>query len=156
MQKQENTPAAHEDLYVEIMESATKQGSFTVKTEEGNPDIDFAVDPADKPTRNKLRRQMPSGLLDSIELPDNVEDADDISVEDMDLSGISIADMTFDEEATEIWLDAIAEHFNHEYHSESEIRNIFNALDDEFFVSAGSYLIELGTSTGPVTGFHRE
>jgi hypothetical protein len=152
----QDVPGAHEDLYVELMESANRAGTFVLETSEGHPDVEFEVQPADKATRNKLRRMMPSGLLDGIELPDNVEDADDISMDDIDLSGLSIQDMTFDEEATNTWLDVIAEHYKHEYYSESEVRNIFESLDDEFFISAGSYLIELGASTGPVTGFRRE
>lgn len=151
-----NTPEEHEDLYADLMEGANRTGTFVVETEEGHPDIEFDVKPADKPTRNKLRRLMPSGLLDGIDLPDNIEDADDLSVDDIDLSGVSMQDMTFDEDSTTEWLDVIAEHYNHDYYTESEVWNIFNSLDDEFFISAGSYVIELGASTGAVTGFRRE
>lgn len=146
----------HEDLYIELMEGADRLGTFVVETEDDFPDMEFDVEPADKPTRNKLQRHMPSGLLDGIELPDDVDDADDISPDDIDLSNVSIADMTFSEDATNVWLDAIAENFNHDYYSQSEIWQVFNRLDDEFFISAGSYLIELGANTGPVTGFRRE
>lgn len=138
------------------MESANKTGSFIIETSEGHPEMEFEVAPADKPTRNKLQRAMPDGLFDGIELPDNIEDAEDISEEDIDLSGISLQDMTFTEEATNIWLDIISEHFDHEYYSSGEIRNIFDSLNDEYYISAGSFLIELGQSSGPVEGFRRE
>lgn len=149
-------PEEHEKLYTELMEGADRTGSFIVETKGGHPDIDFEVSPADKPTRNKLQRSMPDGLLEGIEIPDDVESAEDISVDDIDLSNVSIQDMTFDEDATNLWLDTVAEHLTHDYYSESEIRNIFNRLEDEYYISAGSYLIELGASTGPVTGFRRE
>jgi hypothetical protein len=151
----EETTRGHEDLYAEIMESANKTGEFVVETDEEHPDLTFEVSPADKPTRNKLRRAMPEGLLDGIELPDDVDDVDEISVDDVDLSGVSIKDMTFGMESTETWLDEIVEHFDHGYFSDSEIRNIFNAVDDDIFISAGSYTIELGEASGPVTGFRK-
>lgn len=151
-----DTPQEHEKFYEELMDGANSSGSFVLETEDDMPDIDFDVSAADKAERNKMQRMMPDGLLEGIELPENIDDVDDISAEDIDLSNISIQDMTFGEEATTVWLDAIAENFSHEYYTESEIWNIFNRLDDEFFVSAGSYIIELGQSSGPVTGFRRE
>lgn len=147
---------AHEELYGELMQDANRTGTFVVETEEGHPDLEFDVSPGDKATQNKLQRLMPSGLMQGIDLPDNVEHVDDVSVDDIDLSGVSIEDMTFDEQATNEWLDTITEHFSHEYYSSGEIRNIFNSLGDEYFVSAGSYILELGSSSGPVTGFRRE
>lgn len=150
------SPEAHEDLYTEIMQSANRKGSFIVETEDDIPDIEFEVKTPDKPTRNKLQRAMPSGLMDGIELPDDPDEIEDMDVEDIDLSSIDIVDMTFGEEATNTWLDIIADHYEHEYYSRSEVRNLFDALDDEYFVSAGSYLIELGTDIGPVTGFRRD
>jgi hypothetical protein len=149
-------PDAHEDLYMEIMEDAQKKGGFVIETEDERPEINFSVVPPDKPVRSRLQRHMPQGLLDGIELPENMDSADDISADDIDLSNISIQDMTFSEEATETWIDAIAEHFEHDYYSKTEVKNLFNVLDDEFFISAGSYMIELGGSAGPVTGFRRE
>jgi hypothetical protein len=148
----------HEDLYTELIQGANRKGSFVVETDDDRPDIEFSVNPADKPTRNKLRRLMPSGILDAVDLPDDIEniDPEDISMDDIDISEISIEDMTFSEEATNVWLDNIAEHFEHSYYSESEIRNIFEALDDPYFISAGSYLVELGAQAGPVKGFHKE
>lgn len=143
-------------MFGELMESAQRQGGFVIETEDDRHDMHFNVDPADKPTRNKLQRSMPDGLMEDIEIPDNIDDPDDISVDDIDMSEVSITDMTFDEEATHTWLDAIAEHYHHEYYSQSEVRSIFNTLGDEFYISAGSFLIELGNNTGPVTGFRRE
>lgn len=154
--QQDGPPKAHEDLYTELMQGSDRTGKFVIETDDEYPEIELEVLPADKPTRNKLRRTMPSGLLDSVEIPDNIEDAEDITAEDIDLGDLSLADMTFDEEATTIWLDEISEHFTHDYFSESEVRNIFDRLDDEFLISAGSYIIELGASTGPVQGFRRE
>lgn len=156
MTNRQDTPAAHEDLYVELMESASETGAFIIETEDGHPDIELEVEPADKPTRNKLRRSMPDGMFDGIEMPDDVDDIDEVGAEDIDMSGVSMRDMTFSEEATELWLDTIAEHCSHDYHSQGEIRNIFNSLSDDYFITAGSYLIELGEATGPVTGFRRE
>lgn len=138
------------------MKGANRTGSFVIETEEGHPDIEFEVSPGDKATQNKLQRLMPSGLMEGIELPDNVESADDVSMDDIDLSDVSIQDMTFDEESTEKWLDTIVEHYSHDYYSSKEIRNIFNSLGDEYFVAAGSYILELGSSSGPVKGFRRE
>lgn len=158
MSNEDLPPAAHEDLYTELMESAHEPGTFVVETEEesGHPDMVFEVEPADKPTRNKLQRAMPEGLFDGIEIPEDEDDAEDISTEDIDLSGVSIQDLTFGEESTNLWLDIISEHYNHEYYSDTEVRNIFSALPDDYFISAGSYLIELGESAGPVSGFRQE
>lgn len=147
---------AHEELYGDLMRGANRTGTFVIETEEGHPDLEFEVSPGDKATQNKLQRLMPSGLMEGIELPDDIDDVDDVSVDDIDLSAMSIEDMTFDEESTEEWLDTIVDHFSHEYYSSKEIRNIFNSLGDEYFISAGSYILELGSSSGPVTGFRRE
>lgn len=152
----DDTPQAHEDLYTELMEGANERGLFVVETEEELPDMEFEVEPADKPTRNKLRRSMPDGLLNGIEMPDDVDDIEEVSADDVDLSDVSIKDLTFDAEATERWLDAIVDHFHHEYYSDSEVKNIFNTLEDDYFITAGTYLMELGESSGPVTGFRKE
>jgi hypothetical protein len=157
-----DVPKLHEDLYAEIVDGAGQTGTFVIETEEENPDIRLECEAAGKPTRNKLQRHMPDGLLDGIDLPDNVEDAEDLSVDDIDLSDLSVQDMTFGEEATEIWLDVVADEYDHvpeqeDYvYSETELRNIFANLGDEYFISAGTYLIELGEASGPVTGFRRE
>ena len=149
------SPQAHEDLYTEIMESASQTGRFILETEGEHPDIEFEVSPADKATSNRLRRAMPDGMLDSVDMPDNLDDLDDISVDDFDLSEVSIKDMTFTEEGTEQWLDSIADHFSHSHYSRTEIKNIFSSLEDEYFLAAGSYLMEMGGNAGPITGFHR-
>lgn len=143
-------------LYGEIMGGADKSGAFRIETEEGEPDIVLEASRIDKSTRNKLQRAMPSGLFDAVELPDDIDDVDELDADDLDLSGVEMTSITFSDEGTDTWLDVIAEHFSHEYYSSTEIRSIFDRLPDEYMISAGSYLIELSDSTGPVTGFRRE
>ncbi len=146
----------HEELYDELMEGADTLGVFVLETREGKPDIEFEVDKPDKPTINKLRRGMPTGFMDAVDMPDDPEDLENIEPEDIDLSKIDMDSMSFSEEATEQWLSEIAEHFNHEYYSTTEIRNIFDTLGEEYFMAAGTMLVEGGSGMGPVTGFREE
>lgn len=152
----QETPAAHEDLYAAIMEDANRTGTFTFETEESYTDVSFEVEVPNKAKKNKLRRQMPSGLMDAVELPDDLDDFDELDMDDIDLSQSDLASLTWSEEATEIWLDIISEHFQHEYYGSTEIRQMFDALPEEYYISAGSYLMELGGDGGPVVGFHTE
>lgn len=155
-----NVPKAHEDLLIEIT-GGDKQYSFVLETEgtsgdgEEYPDIEFDVNGADKPTRAKLRRHMPPGIFKNVDL-DEIDDLENASAEDIDLSGIDMdPNMLFGEKETRVWLEVVSEHFTHDYYSTSEVKAIFDSLGDEALMKAGTYLIEIGSGTGPITGFRR-
>lgn len=157
---QQETPPAFEELYEELMDESRRQGTFTLETEEKYPDIEIQARAPNKPTANKMRRLMPDGMMNAFDFDeiDDIEDLDESEMLDaIDLSNVNLGDMTYSEEATEVWLDAIEEHCEpKEYFSSSELRDILETLDDDYFVRLGNYMLELGSSAGPVKGFRTE